>query len=68
MIGVIGTVILLIIGVLSGSIAYLIGWSEGWDDSKKFIYTALDEIDDERIVYIVRRMADKLRGGEHDES
>lgn len=66
--GVIGTVIGLIIGFLIGSIAYLTGWSDGWDDCKKFIYTELDKIDDERIVYIIRRMANKLKGGEHDES
>ena len=64
----IGIAIVLMTGFLTGSIAYLIGWSEGWDDSKKFIYTALDEIDDERIVYIVRRMADKLKGGQDDKS
>ena len=68
MTGVIGTVIGLIIGILIGSIAYLTGWSAGWDDYKKFIFTELDRNDDECIAYIVRRMADKLKGGQDDKS
>lgn len=66
--GVIGVAIGLMIGFLVGGVAYFTGWSDGWDDSKKFMFTELDRNDDECIVYIVRRMADKLRGGEHDES
>ena len=57
----------LMIGFLIGSIAYLTGWSDGWDDCKKFIYTELDKRNDERIVPLVRMMADELRGGEHDD-
>ena len=64
--GVIGTAIGLIIGFLIGSIAYLTGWSEGWDDHKKFMFTELDRKDDECIVYIVRGMANELRGGQND--
>lgn len=66
--GVIGIVIGLMIGFLTGSIAYLTGWSEGWDDNKKFIFTELDRNDDECIVYIVRRMANELKGGQDDKS
>lgn len=66
--GVIGTVIGLIIGFLLGGVAYFTGWSNGWDDCKKFIYTELDKRNDERIVSLVRMIAEELRGGQNDES
>lgn len=66
--GVIGIVIGLMIGFLTGSIAYLTGWSDGWDDCKKFTYAELDKRNDERIVSLVRMMAEELRGGQDDKS
>lgn len=62
--GVIGTVIGLIIGFLLGGVAYLTGWSAGWDECKKFTYTELNKRNDERIVSLVRMMAEELKGGE----
>lgn len=66
--GVIGTAIGLMIGFFIGSIAYLTGWSQGWDDCKKFIYTELDKRDDKTIAPLVRIMAEELRGGQDDKS
>ena len=66
--GVIGMVIGLMIGILLGGVAYLTGWSAGWDDCKKFIYTELDKRNDKYIVALVRMTAEELRGGQDDKS
>lgn len=66
--GVIGTGIGMMIGILLGGVAYFTGWSAGWDDCKKSTYTELDKRSDEQIVYLVRKMAKELRGGQDDKS
>jgi hypothetical protein len=38
------------------------------NDHKKFMFTELDRKDDECIVYIVRGMANELKGGQDDKS
>ena len=65
---VIGMVIGLMIGILLGSAAYLTGWSKGWDDCEKFMFTELDKRNDEYIVLLVRGMAKELKGGQDDKS
>ena len=66
--GVIGTVIGLMIGFLLGGVAYFTGWSKGWDDYRKFMFTELDKRNDEYIVLLVRGMAKELKGGKDDKS
>ena len=66
--GTTGIAIGLIIGFSLGGVAYFTGWSAGWDDCKKFIYTKLDKRNDEYIVALVRMTAEELKGGQDDKS
>ena len=44
-----------IIGLtLVGFLAYGIGWEQGWDDSKEFIYELLNTMDDDDVLITVR--------------
>ena len=60
-----------IIGIIIGIVGFLLGsiiYFKGWNDCKEFIFTELDKTDDECMVYMVRRMAKELKGGQDDKS